>query len=106
MPSAEDFVCIGWNARGVALGQMGVTFEILESEFHWGILLIQEFSNASVPEEVAGHLLLCEPSNGGRNRRTCVVVHRDYRASVLGDPILHTRAVGVCLRSPVGGKLC
>ncbi len=97
-------MCIGWNARGIVLTTLARSLEILENEFHWAVLLIQEFSRSTpVPEEVAGHKILCEPSSGGQSRRTCVVVHRDYRACVLGTPIFDHHAAAVGMRAPSGG---
>ena len=102
-PSSNDFVCVGWNARGVPLGSAVSTLNILEEEFHWAVLLIQEFTDhASPPSEVAGHLILCEPSIGGQRRRAGVVVHRDYPVGLQGPSVFHLHSLAQALRAPTG----
>lgn len=52
-------MCIGWNARGIPLRQACRGFDILEQEFAWAILLIQEFTNCTdYPSDISGHLVL------------------------------------------------
>ena len=43
---------------------------ISEKEFAWGVLLLQEFTDACFcPSDIAGHLVICSPSIGGQRRR-------------------------------------
>ena len=57
----------------------------------------------SVPDDVSGHKLFCEPPIGGQSRRTCVVIHRDHRACILGEPVFVHHAAALALRAPAGG---
>ena len=65
--------CIGlsWNVRGIALADLGSFLDVLQHEFNWSFLCIQELTKAvaGAPKEVGGHRIFACPSKGGREYR-------------------------------------
>ena len=97
--------CIGlsWNVRGVALADLGSFLEVLQHEFNWSFLCIQELTKAvaGAPKEVGGHRIFACPSKGGARVPAVVINSRwdDY----IKDSIVTGSAVGVKLQLPFLG---
>ena len=80
-------------------------FDVLEEEFAWAVLLLQEFTDSEHPTDISGHLVICSPSIGGQWRRPAIIVHRDYKSRLLGDPLFTPCGVAACFWMPSVGKL-
>ena len=78
--------------------------EILSDEFGWHVLCVQEFSDStSVPTTFTGHQVFCGPPSGRHIRRPAIVVHREFVAGIVGDPIYTDTAVAVQLTTETTG---